>query len=386
MLFAAFLSLAAGMKNAMQHSQDMQWSPVHMLQQHIDPWAEYLRGDPDHRIIDTQRPNYLPLLYVLLSPLALTSLPTAKLVWAGCNLVFAVGSATLLSRSYRMSRWESATLVSLFLMATATRNAIGNGQQSLLVLFVWSLTLLSAEQCRTRTALSGISYFKFNFSPPLALFLLFRYGVKTFILSLAPALAGLVIVWLWLKGASHPLPLWKLAVEPFAAGIHGYTEDLVDPNLMSLMDPLLRRLPEIIRNGLEFAVAMALCIGLAVACFRSSMAGSIQWQLSLLAVADFAFFKHHSYDSVILLIPFCLALRHYRRWEGKGILLLIGYFFYLQKGMDVMHLTRDWMHYAEFIFLLCILAMIFRLSALRSFSVSLVRGPASAPVIEDAMA
>ena len=357
-----------------------------MLQRHIDPWEEYLRGDPDHQIVDTQRPNYLPLLYVLLSPLALTSLATAKLAWAGCNLIFAVGSGTLVSRIYGMSRWGSAMLVCLFLMATPTRNAIGNGQQSLLVLFIWSLTLLSAEQGRIRTAASGISYFKFNFSPPLALFLLFRFGVKTFILSLVPAIAGVVLVWFWLGGASHPLLLWKIALEPFAAGIHGYTQDTRDPNLMSLMDPVLAESPEMLRNLLEFGAAMAVCVGLAALGFRYKTQGSLQWQLSLLAVADFALFKHHSYDAVVLLFPMCFALRQFWRWEAKGILLLVGYFFYLQKCLEVVHLAEDWMRYPEFIFLLCILAMTFRLSTLRPFAPSLVEGGSPSSAAKGAMA
>lgn len=88
----------------MNRSQDFQWSGGRVLLQHIDPWMEYLRGDPAHRFILSQVPNYLPVLYVLLVPVGLLSLSYAKGLWVFCNLTFAVTSSFTAARFYQFSR------------------------------------------------------------------------------------------------------------------------------------------------------------------------------------------------------------------------------------------------------------------------------------------
>lgn len=52
-----------------------------MLVDRIDPWFDFLNCDPLHRIQLTQIPNYLPVLYLLLSPVGLLPFSAAKVVW-----------------------------------------------------------------------------------------------------------------------------------------------------------------------------------------------------------------------------------------------------------------------------------------------------------------
>lgn len=162
-VFAAALALAStiqGAHNALSfdRSQDMQWSGVRLLLQHIDPWAEYLRRDPNHQFALEQYPNYLPILYLITFPIGFLTLDHAKLAWLLCNLVFAVASSAMIARFYGLRRELSFLLLCAFLIATPTRNTFGNGQTSLLILWLWCLSLLAQELTQPRAAVAGVSY------------------------------------------------------------------------------------------------------------------------------------------------------------------------------------------------------------------------------------
>src|ERR1035437_2129471 len=197
LILAAWSSVQAG-ENAMARSQDLQWSGTKLLLAHADPWAVYLGPNGHAAFYMTQIPNYLPILYVLLIPIGWMSLTTAKLVWLVCNLLFAVGSGVLAARFYGLSKDSSFAVVCLMLMATPTRTTIGNGQQGLMVLFLWCVSLLSLRLTDSRSMLAGVSYFKFNYAPPVFLYLLFRGGVRAALMSAVPNVVATLVVWLWL--------------------------------------------------------------------------------------------------------------------------------------------------------------------------------------------
>jgi hypothetical protein len=188
-LAAAVVSTLQGGRDAIHRSQDFQWSGERLLFQHVDPWAEYLRGDPDHRFYATQIPNYLAILYVLIIPFGFLSLVQANLAWFLCNLAFAVTSAVLAARFYGLQRYVFL-IIGLMLAATPTRMTFGNGQQGLLVLFLWSLSLFSTRLTDGRSLVCGISYFKFSFGPPVFFYLLLRKGLRAVMLSAVPAVVA----------------------------------------------------------------------------------------------------------------------------------------------------------------------------------------------------
>ena len=69
LLLAPFAALAVyclvqGFLDALVGSQDFQWSPTVLLTQGKNPYAWYLSGNADGRIILSQQPNYLHLLYL----------------------------------------------------------------------------------------------------------------------------------------------------------------------------------------------------------------------------------------------------------------------------------------------------------------------------------
>ncbi|HVC48284.1 MAG TPA: glycosyltransferase family 87 protein [Terracidiphilus sp.] len=158
---AAAVSAAAGVANAVRHSQDFQWSPTRLLLHHINPWQVELAGDPHHQLILSQGPNYAHFLYLLFAPFGAISFPVARLVWAFCNLALAGVALWYCQRIFRLSRQEWGVAAILFLLGTPFRNSVGNGQQSLLVLAFIALAYGVGPRS-PRWLWFGLSYCKYS--------------------------------------------------------------------------------------------------------------------------------------------------------------------------------------------------------------------------------
>jgi hypothetical protein len=359
----ATISTSVGVINALHQSQDFQWSGERVLLHHADPWARYLAGDPGHQFILTQIPNYLPILYVLIFPLGLLPLLYAKLAWALANVAFAVICAVAAGRAFGLERRRTLALLCLMLMATPTRISIGNGQQSLLVLMMWCLTLLSTRLTGRGAILSGIAYFKYSFAPPMALFLLFRRGMKAFALSLVPAIAAVTLLWVWITGGRQPMELLRLAIEPLAVARDGFRPQPTDPNLMNIVEQSLRGRSAGLVSGVEIAVALAVCLFVSYFAFRKNREGEVAWQMSVMAVMSYALFKHHTYDAVVLLLPLAYAMARWHERTAKVSLGLIGYLFFLERGLQAAHLHPVWLRWPNFLVVMSVLALTYRMGS-----------------------
>ncbi len=348
-VIAGIVSCTAGVVHAVHRSQDFQWSGERLLLQHIDPWRDFLEGDPAHALIATQVQNYLPVLYVLLVPFGLMSATGANLSWALCNVVFAIASALLAARFYGLRSWQASLGITAALLAsTPARTTISNGQQGLLVLVLWSVALLHTGPVTARRAMvAGVSYFKYSFAPALALYLLLRdglrQGIRVLLWSLVPPALAIVLVWFWLTGGHHLHHLLALTTEPLAVTRVGY-QPTGDPGqtFMDLFEFLLGggavATPRLTFISLVVAVALTLII------FRFALRKSANnmgsewdstgWLLALTAAMSFVLYKHHPYDEVVFLLPFCYALRHWRRPAALATLFLIGYCWYVQPLVD----------------------------------------------------
>jgi hypothetical protein len=349
-------STGVGVHDALHRSQDFQWSGERLLLQHIDPWAEYLRGDPQHRLLQTQIPNYLPILYLLIVPVGLLPLLYAKLLWALSNVFFAIASATMVAKFYGLRGWRVIALVSLMLMATPTRNSIGNGQQGLILLFLWCLSLMVERLQASNIMLVGVSYLKYSFAPPLALFLLFRKGVRSLLLSAVPALVATGLLWAWIGAASRPANPLRFVIEPFLVARTGFIPESFDVNLMNVVEYVLHGMPERLVTGIASAVAIVLCAAVSYLAFRRHAESSAQWQIAVMATMSYALFKHHPYDAIVLLFPMAYALPRWRGRNAQLVLALIGYLFFFERILDAVHLKPQWMQVPECLMLLAILA------------------------------
>lgn len=358
----ALLSAAEGLRNAILQSQDFQWSGTRMLIQRIDPWADALQHDPAHMIVKSQIPNYLPLLYLLSLPLGFLPLVPAQVVWALCNLAFAALSAWLTARFYRLGSQATLAVLCLMWMATPTRTTIGNGQYGLLVLVLWCVSLLAVPLTDTRAMISGISYVKYNFAPVVLLYLLMKAGLRRAMMSLLPALAGAVLVCLWL-GEWHSIGQFlHFSVQPLrvADTTFGYFPRWGGSNLMDMIEPPLYRLgvpPHMLTSLSTSAAVLVWGIVLYKVLRRSRT--SVGWHMALLGLASFALFRHHSYDAVTLLFPLCFAFERWRSSQSKLLIALVAYSWYLKRFLDVVDPYSNVLPKVEFLLLIFAMGVVY---------------------------
>lgn len=268
----------------------------------------------------------------------------------------------LAARFYGL-RNRTVLVVGLFLMATCVRNSLGNGQQGLLILFIWCLTLLHPVVTDRRATAAGISYFKFNFAPPLALYLLMREGLRSLLCSFIVPVVACVLVWFWLPGVHHAAGLVRFALEPFQAARVGYLPRGADINLMDAVEPVFRAAGASLQTMdlWETVLATTACIIVFYFGIVRSRTSAAQYHVALLATVSVGFFRHHNYDQVTLLLPLCFALAHWRTWEAKVILAVIAWLFYIQRLAEQLHMHPVYFNIPEFLALAVALYMLYRL-------------------------
>lgn len=341
----------------------MQWSGARMLMQHIDPWADALAGDPAHMIAKTQIPNYLPLLYILMLPLGALPLPAAQIVWGLCNLAFAAVSAWLAARFYVRDRSVALAVVCLIWMSTPARVTVGNGQYGLLVLVLWCASLLAPGIDDKRAMIAGVSYVKFNFAPPLFLYLLMKSGLRRALLSLAPVLVGAALVCIWLHEWHSAGELFRFLTAPArVVESGGYFPRWGGTNLMDMVEPPLvsMHVPGAMLTAVSTSVAFITWGILLYKALRRN-SGAVGWHMALLGLGSFALFRHHSYDAVTLLFPLCFALEHWQRAQSKLLLGIVAYFWYLQQMVDEVYSWRFARSRLEFLLLVVAIVITYRM-------------------------
>ena len=153
----AAVSLALGLRNSQSAvgSTDFQYSATYLMLEGINPYRLYL---VDHsRFLLSQGPNYLPLLYLLLTPIGMLNWPAAKLAWAAVNLTLALFLAWRIRGGLARAGTgtTAGTLAALvFLSSTAVRNTIGSGQHGLFVMAALVLALESRSSLVRAVALA----------------------------------------------------------------------------------------------------------------------------------------------------------------------------------------------------------------------------------------
>jgi hypothetical protein len=360
----ALLSAAQGLHNAIEQSQDLQWSGTRMLLRHIDPWIDALQQDPHHMILKSQIPNYLPLLYLLMLPLGVLPPLAAQVIWGLCNLGFAAISAWLAARFYGLGRSTALAILCLMWMATPTRVTIGNGQCGLLVLVLWCISLLALRMTDTRAMIAGVSYVKYNFAPPLFLYLLMKDSLRRALISLVPVLVGGVVVCLWL-GEWHSLSqIMSFSSAPLrvADTTTGYFPRWGGSNLMDMIEPTLFRLhvPTHLLTPITTSVAFLVWGIFLYFCLRRSRS-AVGWHMALLGLASYALFRHHSYDAVTLLFPLCYAFERWRSPQSKLVIAVVAYCWYLQKLLGFVDPYSSILPKVEFLLLVLAMALVYRI-------------------------
>lgn len=354
----ALVSIGQGIANALRYSQDFQWSPTVLFWKNINPYQYYLDGNVADLML-SQFPNYSHLLYVILWPFSLLQWGEAKLAWAISNVAMALGSLFLLFRYYRRpTARQMVFIAALFLMGTPFRNAVGNGQLSLFILFMTLLCWKSVIGNKPFSNVWGavalaLSVTKYSFAVPFVAALLLEK--KWMIVVLCISIYAATVLFFALNVNANPL---DVVLQPLLVA-----ERSVSPGVADLYSIL----------KYDFAVGSPLAMGSLLAFLSLFFVFVIYgrhavqlskddptWlslkKLSALSVVSLIFFPHLGYDYVFLLPMLCYVvtarigmLERFVIWACLGwfffgikiVSLLGGYGF--QRGMGFVLLVLAFM-------------------------------------------
>ena len=368
-------SVSVGIRRALVESQDLQWGGVWLLAHGIDPWAEAISGYPRH-LANFSPPNYLHHLYVLLLPLSWISFPVAAALWCALNLVLSVATLLLLRRLFGLTPFLTAALLLLLWMSSPFRVLLAAGQMTMVELFCFTVTF-SALPVLPRGLAFGLSFAKYSFSPPTALFLLFRGRLRLLAIAVAVPLLGLFAASLFIT-----TPVLHLATEPLALAGRAVMPGLADS--MTLSESVLRtHLSHISAQRIAYAAALLASAAFALLLSRFRLSSAAEF--TLLSVASLFLFKHLVYDYVFLLVPLCFAIsaagRRLRLPVSAAVLVFWFFAFLLKRsstGRGVVHLP---ILFADNLLLAALLAVltisILRAAGRRSATTLQDRAPAA---------
>lgn len=217
----ALVSIVQGFRNALHFSTDFQWSPVVLLSEGVNPYQVAISGNVEGRILLSQYPPYLHLLYIVMLPLAYLPYALAKFGWAVLNLGFAGISLVLIARLFRLSTLQGALLAAVFFLSTPYRNTSGNGQTSLLCLLAFLLAWVHQNRNQIGAGVSlSLLLTKYSFAPPIGLWFLLKGRLTMLLVSLGLLTTGW-IVFSWLCQES---PLTTLGQPVKVANLYAESE------------------------------------------------------------------------------------------------------------------------------------------------------------------
>lgn len=285
---------------------DFQWSGARMLGQGLDPYLTYLHGDGSEFAF-FQFPNYLPLLYVLLLPFGLLALHTATLIWGLANIAMALGAAALLGRAARLTGWQVAGLLGVVQLSEPFSSALGQGQQTVLVLFCAVLAARSSRAAPAGFALA-VLLTKYSFAPLAIMHLAAR---RWRVLAVAAGVElGALVMFCLITGSSIGSTLFNpLRV---ASGMARGASDV-----MSLTVALGAS------TAVQFGAAFVVVCALSRLGWRVLTRDDWVESLAVCAIIALLSFPHLQYDALLLLPALTVGLRR-TGWSRVAILAPIG--------------------------------------------------------------
>ena len=339
----ALASVAQGFRYAVQYSTDFQWSPTVLASDGVNPYQVALAGNPEGRILLSQFPPYLHWLYIVFLPLAYLPYGLAKLLWAIANFGFACASLVILRRLFRLATPEALALAALFFISTPYRNAVGNGQTSLMCLFTLLIAWIFQNESPAGAGASlSVLLTKYSFAPPILLWFVLRGKLELLLTSLFLLTAG----WLMFSWICHENPLATLGQPLQVASLYSEAEGGGD--VMTLVRsfgwdrPVAGAVP---LGGLVGLLTTGLWIGLLR--LQASRLSEPEILVGLCLVSLLAI-RHLAYDFVFVGPMAALAFVLPRPWRWAAF-ALIGYLWFGVKGLDVFHINGKWVELTSFV-------------------------------------
>ena len=316
LILAAIVSVCQGYSNAQKidGSDDFQWSPAVLFLEGINPYVHQLDGNADGRIILSQRPNYAHGLYILLTPLALLEYAKATTVWAALGIIASLITLLLIGREFKLTPMGLLICGLIFLCSTPFRNSIGNGQQSVLSLFAFSLLFLQHKNFGS--LLSGISYFKYSFAPPIAFYIAISRGWKALFLSLLPCLIG-YLLFVWHIGGDP----WAVLIQPLKVGMGPRAGWEGVGDVMTIFKMILPKSNSLPRGLLTYLLPILLSFWVITKAVRNQT--SVAFSFCVVSLSSLMFFSHRWYDHIFLLPVLAYAIAHFKLTGAKVITAIV---------------------------------------------------------------
>jgi hypothetical protein len=336
-IILGILSLSQGIKNALINSQDFQWSPSLLLRNGINPFDYILTNDSHEKILKTQIPNYFHGLYVIFLPFTLLNWETAKLYFVIFNILITIHTIYNFTQHFKLNNSYLTLITAIYLSSTPFRVSLGNGQQSILILYCFSLMLSNSY---IKNLISGIGYFKYSFAPQFFFHLLLsKKYLKVFLSILLLPVTFIIFLNLindfnTLKIIKQPLTISSIYVGPGVGDLMTIVSDL---NLFNdnktFLIYLIILFISIIFSSIFYLYDSTEFCNFTIACIISLI-----------------FYKHLIYDYIFLLPIFIISVINYKQSLYKINLLIITYFWYIIRFIDFNSL-----HILNFILLLVLL-------------------------------
>ncbi|PAF48391.1 hypothetical protein BKH46_00310 [Helicobacter sp. 12S02634-8] len=159
-----------GYQEAMGCSEDMQWYPARQFWglgsfvESINPYIAYLNGDT----FLSQGPNYAPMLYVLMYPLALLDFQGAKMAFAILNFACFFGTLWVFYK-HKLPLAFVLSLAIVFLGGYPFGNIFRNGQIGMILGFLISVAYCYRKNPWILTLALSVIFVKYTFGIPLFL-------------------------------------------------------------------------------------------------------------------------------------------------------------------------------------------------------------------------
>jgi hypothetical protein len=315
-LVAALLT-AKGLMSAITSSKDFEWGPAKVLLDRQNPYVEFIRGG--NELVDAAPPNYLPLLYFVLSPFALLSFGTAKVIWAVLNVAMAISAAIAVGRAASWRGWAAALLVVTFLTSTPFRNVIANGQQTLLIL-VCAIVAFTLRPAALGGAGLALAITKYSFAPPMVLVLALRRRLS--VIGWAVAISVVVAVCFAVVVRSRFL---DVLTQPLQV-----SQKAVGSGVADLMSVVQAAFGLDSTSSVIYVLAIVGCVIFTAASARFVIAADWIDALSIASLISLLCFKHLPYDFCFLLPVVVTGIRA----SGVRRVVILGavaYFWYVYR-------------------------------------------------------
>lgn len=178
LLILAFISLFKGIYNAYIGSIDFHYSPAVMAWGGKNHYEFMLNGGA---LMLSQNGEYGQGIYILFYPFTLMSWTQAKIVWMLINVFLAFFLPIFFSRKFNLNKEMTFLVILIFIAGTPSRNVIGNGQLSLVMMTFLIIPFFYKKLFQI--ILSGLVYLKYNMGYILFLYFISKKEIKNLIYS-----------------------------------------------------------------------------------------------------------------------------------------------------------------------------------------------------------